>query len=366
MTSYKTKLFTQSSINAVFLTGFLNFLMHPFVLFGYQFPDLGFLAWFYLVPLILGIHRYSLKNKIILCFLSSMIAHYGMFYWLMTAMQKFGGLNFFQSLGAMTIMFFILSLVFALMLSFASWINHLIKIPFFILLPIFMVTRDFLLHHLLFNGFPWEIVPYSQGQWIQFFQWIDHTGIFGLSFFIYLINGLIAEGLLLFIHRKQVDKLVSRYLVVFVLILLSLYGSFLSSQNYEKTKISKGNINIALIQGNIPQDIKWDPYKAQDNLNVYLKLTNTAVKDGADVVIWPETAYPYGIKMNKLKDERFLDKQRLLAPVLFGAVVTERTAKMKKTFNSIIYADTSAKNVICLSQTPFSSLWRIRALKKLF
>lgn len=343
MSDYKTKLFTQSTINAVVLTGFLSFLMHPFVLFGYYFPDMGFLAWFFLVPLILGIHRYNLKNKIILCFLSGMIGHYGTFYWLMTAMQKYGGLNFFQAIAALTVMIMILSLVFALLLSFTCWINHLVKIPFFILLPVFMTTHDFILHFFLFNGFPWGIPPYSQGQWIQFLQWVDYTGIFGLSFFIYLINGLFADGLLLFVHRKQVDKMVSRFLVAFVLILLSLYGSFLSSENYEKTKVSKGSINVALIQGNIPQDIKWDPYKAQDNLNVYLKLTNTAVKDGADVVIWPETSYPYGFKQRKLKEERFLDKTHLSAPIFFGAVVTERRQGQRITYNSVIYADTDAK-----------------------
>jgi len=167
MSAYKTKLFTQSSINAIVLTGFLSFLMHPFVLFGYYFPDLGFLAWFFLVPLILGIHRYNLKNKIILCFLCGMIGHYGTYYWLMTAMQQFGGLNFFQSILSLTLMVTILSLVFALMLSFACWANHLIKIPFFLLLPIFMMTRDFILHFFLFGGFPWGIPPYSQGQWID-------------------------------------------------------------------------------------------------------------------------------------------------------------------------------------------------------
>lgn len=344
MTEFKTKLITQSTINAVVLTGILSFLMHPFVMFGYKFPDMGFLAWFHLVPLLLGMHRYRFRHKFILAFMSGLIAHYGTFYWLMTAMQKFGGLNFFEGLGTMTAMFIFLSVLFALFISFASWNNHFIKLQLFVLLPLFMVCRDYLIGHGPLGGFPWGIALYSQGEWIQFFQWIDVTGPMGLGFFIYLINGLIADGLMLFIHRKQIDKMVSRFLVVFVLFVLSLYLSFLSSDSYEKNKISSGSVNLALIQGNISQDIKWDPFKAQDNLDVHLKLSNTAVKDHADVVIWPETSYPYSLDFDKLATETFLDKTQLLSPILFGAIVTKRQGHgRREILNSVLYADTTAK-----------------------
>lgn len=337
--SYKPKIFTQASINAVFLTGILTFLMHPFVLFGYQFPDLGFLAWIHLVPLLVGIHCRSFKNKFLLCLLSSMVAYFGMFYWLIGAMQRFGSLSFFQAFGVMVLFCMILSSLYAAFLSLTSWVNHHVKLPLFILLPIFMVTQNFLLHHFPFGGLPWATVGYSQGSWLKFFQWVDHVGVLGLSFFIYLVNGLIADGILLFIHRKQLDKMVSRFLVVFILIFLSLYLSFVSSRHYEKTKVAIGDMTIALIQGNISQDIKWDPFKAQDNLNVYLANTNAAVKDGADLVVWPETAYPYGLRFYKLKTSHFLDKEELAAPILFGAIVSKDDEEGKKLLNSVVYAD---------------------------
>ncbi len=341
-TEYKTNLFNQGTINAMCLTGISSFLMHPFVMFGYKFPDLGFLAWFYLVPLLLGMHRYSLKRKLLLCFLTSLIAQYGQLYWLMNAMQVYGGLNFFTAIGTLTLMFVIFGFLFAIFLSFAGWVWHLTKIPLFIILPVFMVAHDWALHYIPFGGYPWAIAPYSQGQWISFFQWVDYTGVLGLGFFIYLVNGLFAEGILLFVHRRQLDKMVSRLLIVVVLVFVSLYLSFLSSQNFEKNKTSKGNLSVALIQGNIPQDVKWDPYKAQDVLNVYLKLTNTAIKDGAELVIWPETSYPYGFRYDKLTREKFLDKEQLLAPILFGAIVGKREGSEQHIYNSVIHAGTDA------------------------
>lgn len=342
MIEYKQKLFTQSTLNVVILTGILGFLIHPFVLFGYNFPDVGFLAWIFLVPLILGIHRYKLWHKLILSLLSAMIMYFGILYWFMTAMQVYGGLNFFEGFAAMAIAVAMMSVIFALFLTCACWINHIVKIPFFILLPLFMVTEEMAITHIPFGGFPWALVAYSQHEWVQFFQWIDHTGVLGLSLFIYLINGLFADGLLLFIHRKQIDKMVSRYLLIFVLVILSLYCSFLSNRNYDTHKTSKGSLNVGMVQGNISQDMKWDPYHAEDNLNVFLKLTNTAVKDGADVVIWPETAYPYGIREEKLAQEKFLDKEHLSTPLIFGAVVAHSAVGQKTIHNSVVMADVDA------------------------
>ncbi|MFH1357158.1 MAG: apolipoprotein N-acyltransferase [bacterium] len=341
---YKTSLFTKTSVNAVILTGILSFLMYPFVVKGYHFPDMGFFVWFFVVPLVIGIHRHKFWHKFILCFLSGIIANYGIYYWLITAMQQFGGLSFPMSFLCLTGQCIILSLLFALFLSMASWINHVTKIPLLILLPLFMTTRDVIAHYFPFNGFPWAIPPYALGEWLPFFQWIDHTGIYGLSFFIYLINGLLAGGFLVFIHRRQVDKMVVRFVVVFVLILLSLYLSFLSNQIYEQNKITKRSLNIALIQGNIAQDKKWNWVFAQDILNTYFKLTNKAVKDGAKLVIWPETAYPFsGLSYPALFEETFLNKERLSTPMLIGAFVDETIQGEKHVFNSIIHIDTYAR-----------------------
>lgn len=342
---YKTKLITQKTVNAVILSGILQFLMFPVVLFGYRLPDFGFLSWIYLVPIVLCIHEYNLKSKIFLSWFSAMIGFYGMFYWLAGAMQEFGGLNFFQALGVMILVFTILSLVQALFLGLACWINIIVRLPLFILLPIFMLTRDLIIQQWPIGGFPWGTPAYSQGEWIRFFQWVDVTGTHGLSLFIYLINGLIADGLLLLIHRKQIDKMVSRFLVVFVLVLLSLYGSFLSGQKFEREKTSPGDLSVALIQANISQDIKWDPYKAQDILHKYVYLTNTAVKNGAELVVWPETAFPYAISEKTMGADKFLDQDEMSTDLFLGAVVAAHLGPDRIMYNAAVHVDKTASFV---------------------
>jgi len=49
-------------------------------------------------------------------------------------------------------------------------------------------------------------------------------------------------------------------------------------------------IQVALVQGNVSQDIKWQPSQRQPTLDRYLSLTRQENK--RDLVIWPETALP--------------------------------------------------------------------------
>jgi apolipoprotein N-acyltransferase len=52
-------------------------------------------------------------------------------------------------------------------------------------------------------------------------------------------------------------------------------------------------IRIGLVQGNIRQDEKWDPARAQANLEAHMELTRVAADRGARFVIWPESALPF-------------------------------------------------------------------------
>jgi apolipoprotein N-acyltransferase len=340
--TYKTKLFTQTTLNAVLLSAVMSVLMFPSVFFGYRFMDMGFLAWGYLVPLLVAIHPYSFKSKFVLTFLYGLLASFGQFYWLNGAIHQFGGLDTGVSIAVVVFLGCVLGGISAAFISSASWVNHMNKIPLALLLPAFLIARDLFLH-VPVGGFPWALPAYSQGNWLRFFQWVDHTGALGLDVYIYVVNALIAEALILLFYRRQIDKTVSRFLMVFFLMMLSFSMSFLASQDFEKKKETLGTITLALIQGNIEQDLKWNPDKSQENLQRYLRLTNLAVQNGAELVIWPETAYPYGINEKDLSGERFLEQDQLPAPIFFGAVTASHDGDKMILHNSVLQADRYAK-----------------------
>jgi apolipoprotein N-acyltransferase len=63
-------------------------------------------------------------------------------------------------------------------------------------------------------------------------------------------------------------------------------------------------VRVALIQGNIPQDEKWNPAHAIAILNTYLALTREAAVQGAQLVIWPESSTPFPFLDDKIGGER--------------------------------------------------------------
>jgi apolipoprotein N-acyltransferase len=52
-------------------------------------------------------------------------------------------------------------------------------------------------------------------------------------------------------------------------------------------------VRVALIQGNIAQDEKWNEAHAPRILETYLTMTREAAGEGARLVIWPESATPF-------------------------------------------------------------------------
>jgi apolipoprotein N-acyltransferase len=63
-------------------------------------------------------------------------------------------------------------------------------------------------------------------------------------------------------------------------------------------------VRVALVQGNIPQDQKWDAEHAGPILETYLTMTREAAGKGAQLVIWPESSTPFPFMDDKAGGER--------------------------------------------------------------
>tara|TARA_B100001115_G_C15802644_1_gene397077 strand:- start:359 stop:1330 length:972 start_codon:yes stop_codon:yes gene_type:complete len=72
------------------------------------------------------------------------------------------------------------------------------------------------------------------------------------------------------------------------IILISLLGFQLSHVKWSKP-VTNRPVSVALIQGNIAQDQKWNPREVQNTLLKYKKLAHAT---NADLVFLPETAFP--------------------------------------------------------------------------
>src|SRR6185503_17432129 len=55
----------------------------------------------------------------------------------------------------------------------------------------------------------------------------------------------------------------------------------------------KGSVTVTVVQGNIPQRLKWKPEWWEDHLGKYVRLTTAAARENkASLVVWPEDSIP--------------------------------------------------------------------------
>jgi apolipoprotein N-acyltransferase len=129
-------------------------------------------------------------------------------------------------------------------------------------------------------------------------------------------------------------------LLVLSVVAVFMYGDYrLNEKGHEGTPF-----RASIVQGNIRQDLKWDPAFQKSAIDTYRDLTLKAVRDGSpDLVVWPETAVPFYFGRDERLTGELIDFQRGLgAYLLFGAITVKETAPEeggKKLANSAIMLD---------------------------
>lgn len=326
----------------ILVSGLLGIIIYPTVAFGTRLPDAGFLAWFFLLPLLIVLYiQENNLSRFVISLCCGFIMYLGSLYWFAVAMTGFGGVSLWAGLAVLCLIAIILASLFAATVTFSFWVFDKTKIPLSLVLAVSLTALEFLRVYFPVGGFPWPAPVYSQGGYLLFFQWMDVTGVWGLNFLIYLINGLFAEMVWSWFGMHAIDQLLKRSVAMGFLMLFSFYASVLSQRGIKVSQPLEENVlSVALVQGNIKQDLKWNPQTAYDNLEKHLLMTQKATEQGAELVIWPETAYPYTIDLSE--SEKFiLDENKLISEestILFGAVSEDPTEELKIHNSAFLYS----------------------------
>ncbi len=131
----------------------------------------------------------------------------------------------------------------------------------------------------LFTGFPWLLVGYSQVD-SPIAAFAPLVGVYGVSF----VAALVAAGLLVLWRGDAVWRSAAAAIlggVVVATIVLDTVGW--------TSSIGKGR-RVALIQGAIPQAVKWSGAYRQPTVELYTHLSEPHW--GKSMIVWPETAIP--------------------------------------------------------------------------
>lgn len=145
-------------------------------------------------------------------------------------------------------------------------------------LPLLWVLMDYVRGEWLLNGFPWMLAGYSQLDG-PLAGYIPVIGVYGVDFLLALSTSL-ALALLQPDRRRRWQ---GGLLLVIVAV-----GWVLCTVRW--THPSGSALQVAMVQGNIPQDEKWLPENQLKTLRLYRDLTRHHW--GKDIIVWPETAIP--------------------------------------------------------------------------
>lgn len=153
--------------------------------------------------------------------------------------------------------------------------------------PAIWVASEWL-RSIILTGFPWLILGYSQTM-SPLKGFAPILGVYGVSLATAMSSGLIVNAVLKF-KQKNYSAL---YANLFLLITIWIAGAGLNLISW--TNPTGKPLSVSLIQGNIPQELKWSPEHVQLSMDRYLSLTQSAW--GKDkLIVWPEAAVPMSLQ----------------------------------------------------------------------
>jgi apolipoprotein N-acyltransferase len=193
----------------------------------------------------------------------------------------------------------------------------------------------------LFTGFPWVLLGYSQATVLPVAQFASLFGVYGVSMLVASVSTVLAMYAVssaapakaatpvdfsLRVLRPYRASSAPLVLVLAAVFAVAVWGARRAAAA-EWTRTGDA-IRVGLIQGNVSLEERLDTARLGPIFQNYLAMTRQAIREGAELVIWPESAAPF-----RFEDDPFAAAQvRALArqahvPILLGSDQIEQAGK---------------------------------------
>ena len=143
----------------------------------------------------------------------------------------------------------------------------------------------------LLSGFPWLAIGYSQVPSSPLAGYAPLLGVYGVSVITATVAGAAACAINgLFLRRssaegRQVPGFIAGVCIAGTLVIA---GAVLKTHQWTQP-VPGEPTRVTLLQGNIPQELKWRPERAVATLQTYLELARSS---DSKLILLPETALP--------------------------------------------------------------------------
>ncbi len=270
--------------------------------------------------------------------------------WVYVSMHDYGGAGVVASLALTALLVLFLALYPALAgFLVARWFG---RRPVFIKLlavfPAVWVLIEWFRGWFL-TGFPWLQVGYTQLD-APLRGLAPMTGVYGLSWVVAALAGLL---LALFHAAKRPRRWVLVALPVLVAAAVGLNA-------VAWTQPAGAPFKATLLQGNIPQDTKWQPESQQETLSLYADMTRAHWD--SKLIIWPETAAPvfYHQIQHTLFSTLEAEAKAHRSDLLIGIFIADPAAE--RYYNAIVSLGQQSGQYLKRHLVPFGEYLPLRPL----
>jgi apolipoprotein N-acyltransferase len=201
-----------------------------------------------------------------------------------------------------------------------TYFSRNLRSVFFV--PAIWTAAEYARSH-VFGGFPWALVGNALWKLPLFIQIADVTGVWGISFFVLFVNVALFKLLREIVFDTGAERPLRRnYLFQLAgtgalgVALVAGYGAACLAEwdAFYRSAREKAVLRVAVVQGNIPQDQKWDAKIKGIIFEKYKRLTFMCAIEKSDLIVWPETSFP-----------GYLEDEALMAAGLRTTVRQSRT-----------------------------------------
>ncbi|MFQ5719372.1 MAG: apolipoprotein N-acyltransferase, partial [Acidobacteriota bacterium] len=247
--------------------------------------DLGVLAWVALVPLLAAIDGVTPRQGAMLAGLQGAVFFGGLLSWIPRVVAGYGHLGWALGLLIGGILVAVLASFHAAFGALIAWLSRFDTGMARVATPFAWVALAEWGRLWPLGGFPWGYLGYTQYRFPAMRGLAPWGGVLLLSLLIVGVNTL------LFVAVRPRGGPSRRRLAAAAMACGLPVAIWLVVPAGARAEEGDGPaVRVAAVQGNVPQDEKWQAVNRRAIVSRHLDLTRKAAEGGAELILWPESS----------------------------------------------------------------------------
>jgi apolipoprotein N-acyltransferase len=303
----------------------------------------GWLAFVAYVPALMCVRGHGPKRAFAVGFISSLVHFSGVLHWILYTLHDYGGIPWIISFAILLLLCTALAAYVAAAFAITAILQRRYQLPLWLVFPCAITAVEYLRNHGPVGGFPWAAVGHSLATVPWWLASASLWGVFGLTFVCAVFNAAIASVAPMHtannIEHLRGWKQPRGGLVLAAIVVVTVAGWHMVRPNLSTVT----NVQVAMIQPNDNAsltDITHEPTRAK--YARYMTMQAAAVERGAQLLVWPEAAFPLGQRVDDPRFERLVTADQTPPPAsVVGAAGYRKgnTPADDQRFNSVFFVD---------------------------